>query len=276
MGAVGLSRRGPAVPRAAGGAEPHVAQGPRPEAPARHYHLLERRSRARELSEASHEDVRRPAESSLHHRLAAARLARRAAPRGGKPRARGTPGREEVRAGLDIAFDRDTGISFVFGARGRGRSPRVARGRDRRAARIPRARRGEELAGARADDPREARARGDGAPAGRRICPDRAERSCGEEISRDGGGPVRFPRARGGAPRFPRAAMRPRRPARRTRATTDGGSVEYSRKGPTMRKHIARRLARIVPVVVLISIVTFALLHLAPGGPAGVLSGTRG
>ncbi|MFA4948952.1 MAG: ABC transporter permease [Candidatus Krumholzibacteriia bacterium] len=39
-----------------------------------------------------------------------------------------------------------------------------------------------------------------------------------------------------------------------------------------MRKHIARRLARIVPIVVLISIVTFALLHLAPGGPAGVLS----
>jgi peptide/nickel transport system permease protein len=30
---------------------------------------------------------------------------------------------------------------------------------------------------------------------------------------------------------------------------------------------------RIVPIVVLISIVTFALLHLAPGGPAGVLSG---
>jgi peptide/nickel transport system permease protein len=41
-----------------------------------------------------------------------------------------------------------------------------------------------------------------------------------------------------------------------------------------MRKHVARRLARIVPVVVLISIVTFALLHLAPGGPAGVLSGS--
>ncbi|MCX5754010.1 MAG: ABC transporter permease [Candidatus Krumholzibacteria bacterium] len=40
-----------------------------------------------------------------------------------------------------------------------------------------------------------------------------------------------------------------------------------------MRKSIARRLARIVPIVVLISIVTFALLHLAPGGPAGVLSG---
>ncbi len=38
-------------------------------------------------------------------------------------------------------------------------------------------------------------------------------------------------------------------------------------------KHIAKRLARIVPVVVLISIATFALLHLAPGGPAGVLAG---
>jgi len=40
-----------------------------------------------------------------------------------------------------------------------------------------------------------------------------------------------------------------------------------------MSKRIARRIARIVPIVVLISIVTFALLHLAPGGPAGMLSG---
>lgn len=40
-----------------------------------------------------------------------------------------------------------------------------------------------------------------------------------------------------------------------------------------MSKRVARRLARIVPVVVLISIATFALLHLAPGGPAGVLAG---
>ncbi len=40
-----------------------------------------------------------------------------------------------------------------------------------------------------------------------------------------------------------------------------------------MRMHIARRLARIIPIVVLISIAAFALLHLAPGGPAGVLAG---
>jgi peptide/nickel transport system permease protein len=40
-----------------------------------------------------------------------------------------------------------------------------------------------------------------------------------------------------------------------------------------MKRRIAMRIARIVPIVVLISIVTFALLHLAPGGPAGVLSG---
>ncbi len=40
-----------------------------------------------------------------------------------------------------------------------------------------------------------------------------------------------------------------------------------------MSRRIVRRLARIVPVVVLISIATFALLHLAPGGPAGVLAG---
>jgi peptide/nickel transport system permease protein len=37
-----------------------------------------------------------------------------------------------------------------------------------------------------------------------------------------------------------------------------------------MRRYILARMARIVPIVVLVSIVTFALLHLAPGGPAGV------
>ena len=41
-----------------------------------------------------------------------------------------------------------------------------------------------------------------------------------------------------------------------------------------MKKLIAKRLARTVPLVVLISIVTFALLHLVPGGPAGVYSGS--
>jgi peptide/nickel transport system permease protein len=41
-----------------------------------------------------------------------------------------------------------------------------------------------------------------------------------------------------------------------------------------MKKYIAVRIARIVPLVVLISIVTFALLHLVPGGPAGVCSGS--
>ena len=41
-----------------------------------------------------------------------------------------------------------------------------------------------------------------------------------------------------------------------------------------MKKLIAKRLARTLPLIVLISIVTFALLHLAPGGPAGVYSGS--
>jgi peptide/nickel transport system permease protein len=40
-----------------------------------------------------------------------------------------------------------------------------------------------------------------------------------------------------------------------------------------MKKLIAQRLARIVPLVILISMITFALLHLAPGGPAGLVSG---
>lgn len=40
-----------------------------------------------------------------------------------------------------------------------------------------------------------------------------------------------------------------------------------------MNKLIALRLARIVPLVILISMITFALIHLAPGGPAGLVSG---
>jgi peptide/nickel transport system permease protein len=40
-----------------------------------------------------------------------------------------------------------------------------------------------------------------------------------------------------------------------------------------VNKLIALRLARIVPLVILISMITFALIHLAPGGPAGLVSG---
>jgi peptide/nickel transport system permease protein len=40
-----------------------------------------------------------------------------------------------------------------------------------------------------------------------------------------------------------------------------------------MGSSIIKRLAMAVPLVVLVSIVTFSLLHLAPGGPAGVVSG---
>ena len=40
-----------------------------------------------------------------------------------------------------------------------------------------------------------------------------------------------------------------------------------------MGSSIIKRLALAVPLVILVSIVTFALLHLAPGGPAGVVSG---
>ncbi len=40
-----------------------------------------------------------------------------------------------------------------------------------------------------------------------------------------------------------------------------------------MGSSILKRLAMAVPLVVLVSIVTFTLLHLAPGGPAGVVSG---
>lgn len=40
-----------------------------------------------------------------------------------------------------------------------------------------------------------------------------------------------------------------------------------------MKRYLAYRLARVVPVVAIVSIASFALLHLAPGGPAGILSG---
>ena len=40
-----------------------------------------------------------------------------------------------------------------------------------------------------------------------------------------------------------------------------------------MGSSIIKRLAMAVPLVILVSIVTFALLHLAPGGPAGIMSG---
>lgn len=40
-----------------------------------------------------------------------------------------------------------------------------------------------------------------------------------------------------------------------------------------MKIFIIRRIFRIVPLVVLISVATFALLHLAPGGPVGIVSG---
>ncbi len=38
-------------------------------------------------------------------------------------------------------------------------------------------------------------------------------------------------------------------------------------------RYMFQRLLRIVPVLLLVSIVTFALLHLAPGGPVGVMTG---
>lgn len=40
-----------------------------------------------------------------------------------------------------------------------------------------------------------------------------------------------------------------------------------------MRRFLLRRLAYTVPLVVLVSMVGFAFLHLAPGGPAGVMTG---
>jgi peptide/nickel transport system permease protein len=39
-----------------------------------------------------------------------------------------------------------------------------------------------------------------------------------------------------------------------------------------MKRYIFIKIARIVPLLVLISIVTFALLHLAPGGPVGIVT----
>lgn len=43
-----------------------------------------------------------------------------------------------------------------------------------------------------------------------------------------------------------------------------------------MKRYVFRRLLRVVPIVLLVSVATFALLHLAPGGPAAVMSGGRG
>ncbi len=40
-----------------------------------------------------------------------------------------------------------------------------------------------------------------------------------------------------------------------------------------LRSHILAKLARVVPLVVAISLITFALLHLAPGGPVGFVTG---
>jgi len=39
-----------------------------------------------------------------------------------------------------------------------------------------------------------------------------------------------------------------------------------------MKRYIFIKIARIVPLLVLISVVTFALLHLAPGGPVGIVT----
>ncbi len=38
------------------------------------------------------------------------------------------------------------------------------------------------------------------------------------------------------------------------------------------KRFVLNRIARVVPLVVIISIITFSLLHLAPGGPVGVIS----
>lgn len=40
-----------------------------------------------------------------------------------------------------------------------------------------------------------------------------------------------------------------------------------------MYRFVAYRFIRIIPLVIAISLITFVLLHLAPGGPAGVLAG---
>lgn len=42
-----------------------------------------------------------------------------------------------------------------------------------------------------------------------------------------------------------------------------------------MKGYVCRRLIRVVPIVLLVSAATFALLHLAPGGPAAVMAGGR-
>ncbi len=40
-----------------------------------------------------------------------------------------------------------------------------------------------------------------------------------------------------------------------------------------LARYILQRALRVVPIILLVSIVTFALLHLAPGGPIGVITG---
>ena len=40
-----------------------------------------------------------------------------------------------------------------------------------------------------------------------------------------------------------------------------------------LRIYLLKRIARVVPILLLVSIVTFALLHLAPGGPVSVMTG---
>ncbi len=39
------------------------------------------------------------------------------------------------------------------------------------------------------------------------------------------------------------------------------------------KSYLIKRIARVVPVLLLVSIVTFALLHLVPGGPVGMMTG---
>jgi peptide/nickel transport system permease protein len=46
----------------------------------------------------------------------------------------------------------------------------------------------------------------------------------------------------------------------------DGGAEMLGR-------YIARRTARVIPILILVSIVTFMLLHIAPGGPVGIMTG---
>ncbi len=42
-----------------------------------------------------------------------------------------------------------------------------------------------------------------------------------------------------------------------------------------MKRYVCRRLLRVIPIVLLVSIVTFTLLHLSPGGPAAIMAGNR-